>query len=248
MLGVPRVDTPPQATGGTQQSPRVDDSNKAKKAKSKPGSSAKTPKPKTSISTKKTKSAKSKASQIKSESSPAASKAAKSKAGRAPRALKFTPRKVNSPATNTRSKSGSPLAKTRSQHKLKRLPDRVAMVVEELQGPCRKRRSKQACRLAKRIAKIEDKIHEAMAVLNRDTGKLLKYRQLMQDLRYKKELSRLVANAFGCLAQGVGDQIKKTNTMKFIRKKDVPRNRTRDVTYPSFLCKVRNEKTKQNRT
>ena len=82
------------------------------------------------------------------------------------------------------------------------------MAVEELQGPRRKRPSKQARRLAKKIAKVENKDHEAMAVLDRDIGKLLKYRQLIQDPRYKKEWSRLAANKFGRLAQGVGDQIK----------------------------------------
>ena len=140
------------------------------------------------------------------------------------------------------------MANIRSQLKLKRLPDCIVMAVEEHQGPCRKRRSKQARRLAKRIAKIENEVHEVMVVLNRDTGKLLKYRQLMQDPSYKKEWSRLAANEFDCLAQGVGNQIKGTNIMKVIPKRDVPRDRTRDVTYASFLYKVRNEKTERNRT
>ena len=122
------------------------------------------------------------------------------------------------------------------------------MAVEEMQNPCRKKPSVQARRLAKRIAKIKNEVHEAMAVLNRDTGKLLKYRQLIRDPRYKQEWSKSAANEFGRLAQGVGDRIKGTNTMKFIHKQDVPRKRSRDVTYASFLCKVRNEKTERNRT
>ena len=36
--------------------------------------------------------------------------------------------------------------------------------------------------------------------------------------------------------------------MKFIRKKDRPSNRTRDVTYRSFLCKVRNKNKEKNGT
>ena len=36
--------------------------------------------------------------------------------------------------------------------------------------------------------------------------------------------------------------------MKFVIKKDVPRDRTRDVTYASFLCKVRNKKEERNQT
>jgi len=53
------------------------------------------------------------------------------------------------------------------------------MAVGELQQPRRKKPSKQASRLAKRIAKVENKVHEAMTVFDRDTGKLLKYRQFM---------------------------------------------------------------------
>ena len=87
-----------------------------------------------------------------------------------------------------------------------------------------------------------------MAVLDRDTCKLLKYRQLMQDPKYKEEWSTSAANKFGCLAQGVGNWIKGTNTMKFIHKGDVPRDRTQDVTYAFFLCKVRNEKNERNQT
>ena len=122
------------------------------------------------------------------------------------------------------------------------------MAVEEIQRHRGKGPSKQARRLAKRIAQVESEVHEAMAVLNRDTGKLLKYRQLIRDPRYKEEWSTSAANKFGRLAQGVGDRIKGTDTMKFIHKKDVPRDRTRDVTYASFLCKVRNEKKERNRT
>jgi len=89
-----------------------------------------------------------------------------------------TPSELNSPAMNTRSKSGPPSANARS-HKPHRITDRIAMAVGELQQPRRKKPSKQASRLAKRIAKVKNKVHEAMTVLDRDTGKLLKYRQFM---------------------------------------------------------------------
>ena len=58
----------------------------------------------------------------------------------------------------------------------------------------------------------------------------------------------MAANKFSRLAQGVGNRIKEIDTMTFISKKDVPRDRTRDVTYASFLYKVRNEKKERNRT
>ena len=47
----------------------------------------------------------------------------------------------------------------------------------------------------------------------------------------------------------VGGRIKNpTNTIKFIRNKDVPISRRKDVTYGSFVCNVRNEKAEKNRT
>ena len=36
--------------------------------------------------------------------------------------------------------------------------------------------------------------------------------------------------------------------MKFIYRKDVPWDKTRDVTYASFLCNVRNKKKERNQT
>ena len=39
-----------------------------------------------------------------------------------------------------------------------------------------------------------------------------------------------------------------TNTIKVIIKKDIPIARRKDVTYVSFVCNVRNEKSENNRT
>ena len=71
----------------------------------------------------------------------------------------------------------------------------------------------------------------------------------MWDPKYKKHWSTSSANEFGRLANGVGRCIKKsTNTIKFTRKKDVPISRSKDVTYGSFVCNVRNDKAENNRT
>ena len=88
-----------------------------------------------------------------------------------------------------------------------------------------------------------------MAVINEQTGRLLNYKQLMRDPKYKKNWSTSSANEFGRLANGVGGRIKNpTNTIKFIRRKDIPGSRRKDVTYGSFVCNVRNEKAEKNRT
>ncbi len=39
-----------------------------------------------------------------------------------------------------------------------------------------------------RITKLENEVHQAMAVMDKDTGKLLNYRQLMNSLKYKKSM------------------------------------------------------------
>ena len=70
-----------------------------------------------------------------------------------------------------------------------------------------------------------------MAVMDAETGKLLNYRQLMRDPKYKKNWSISSANEFGRLANGVGGRIKNpTNTIKFVRRKDIPSDRRKDVT------------------
>ena len=47
---------------------------------------------------------------------------------------------------------------------------------------------------------MENKIHQAMAVMDNDTGQLLNYRQLMQSDKHKHAWSQSSANKFGRLA------------------------------------------------
>ena len=55
-----------------------------------------------------------------------------------------------------------------------------------------------------------------MAVMDASTGKMLNYRQLRRDPKYKLQWDKSEANEFGRLANGVGSRIKGTNTIKFI--------------------------------
>ena len=87
-----------------------------------------------------------------------------------------------------------------------------------------------------------------MVVMNASTGKMLNYRQLRRDPKYNIQWDKSAANEFGRLADGVGNRVKGTKTIEFIRKCDVPQSRMKDVTYGSFVCNVRNEKTEKNRT
>ena len=104
-------------------------------------------------------------------------------------------------------------------------------------------------RLTRRVKRIENEVHQALAVMDKDSGKMLNYRQLMRHPDYKKQWSLSSANEFGRLANGIGGRTKNpTNTIKFIRKEDVPKDRRKDVTYGQFVCTVRPEKAEKNRT
>jgi hypothetical protein len=86
-----------------------------------------------------------------------------------------------------------------------------------------------------------------MAVINKDTGKLLNYRQLMNSPKYKRAWSLSAANEFGLLANGIRGRIKNpTNTIEFIFQHKVPADRMKDVTYGQFVCTVRPEKAEPN--
>jgi len=108
---------------------------------------------------------------------------------------------------------------------------------------------KYARGLTKKMEQIENEVHQAMAIMDEETGQLLNYRQLLRSAKYKKQWSISSANEFGRLANGIGHRIKNpTNTIQFIRKKDIPQDRRKDVTYGSFVCSVRPEKKEKSRT
>ena len=69
----------------------------------------------------------------------------------------------------------------------------------------------------------------------------------MRDTKYKKNCSTSSANEFGRLANGAGGRITNpTNTIRFIRRKDIPRSILKDVAYGSFVLNVCNGKSEKN--
>ena len=88
----------------------------------------------------------------------------------------------------------------------------------------------------------------AFAVLDDKSGKMLNYRQLLRHPDLRGTWSNSSANEFGRLAQGVGGRIKGTDTIRFIRYEDIPKDRRKDVTYGQFVCTIRPEKKEQHRT
>jgi len=86
-------------------------------------------------------------------------------------------------------------------------------------------------RLSRCITQLENEVHQAMAVMDADTGKLLNYRQLTRSMKYREAWSISSANEFGRLANGIGGGIKNsTNTIEFIFQHVVPTERMKEVT------------------
>ncbi len=103
--------------------------------------------------------------------------------------------------------------------------------------------------LTRHITQLENKVHQALAVVDVDTGKLLNYRQLMSSTKYKKAWSLSLANEFGQLANGIGGRIKNpTNTIEFIYQHEVPKEQKQDITYGRFVCTVWPKKAEPNLT
>ncbi len=65
-------------------------------------------------------------------------------------------------------------------------------------------------------------VEMACEVFDEETGKQLKYRQLINHPKYREIWMHSSANEFGRLAQGVGGRIQGTNTIFFIYKHQVP--------------------------
>ena len=53
--------------------------------------------------------------------------------------------------------------------------------------------------LTMQFTQLENEVHQAMAVMDADTGKLLNYRQLMRSTKYREAWSFSSANKFGRL-------------------------------------------------
>ena len=78
-----------------------------------------------------------------------------------------------------------------------------------------------------------------------DTGKDLGYNQRIKHGKMQQTWWTASANEFGRLMQGVGGRITGTNTLFFIHKSEVPKDRR--ATYARFICDVRPQKAEPNR-
>ncbi len=77
----------------------------------------------------------------------------------------------------------------------------------------------------------------AQLIHDNKTNTYLNYQQLLWHPNYTRAWNILTVNKFGRLTQGLKDgHVKGTDTIRFIRKDQVPTNRMKDVTYGSFNC------------
>jgi hypothetical protein len=76
------------------------------------------------------------------------------------------------------------------------------------------------------------------AVICPETGKSLKHKELITKLRYKIKWMRSTANEI--------DRLYNTNTIRFIRRSDIPKGRK--VTYGSFVVDIKYHKEEKERT
>jgi len=94
----------------------------------------------------------------------------------------------------------------------------------------------------------QEQCERVQMVQDNETGEYLNYRQLIWNPKHKEIWSKSAANEFGRLAQGVGGRVKATNTIFFISKNQVPKDRIKDVTYGSFVCDIKQNKTETHQT
>ena len=71
----------------------------------------------------------------------------------------------------------------------------------------------------------------------------------MQDPKHRETWKKSSANEFGRLTQGLKDgRVKGTNTMRYIKKNQIPQDRRKDITYARFVCDYRPNKAEPHRT
>jgi hypothetical protein len=90
----------------------------------------------------------------------------------------------------------------------------------------------------------QEQCERAQLIRDDNTGEYLKYEKLTQSPKYSAIWNKSAANEFGRLAQGLPDgRVARTNTIFFIHRDLVPKDRLKDMTYASFSCDIKPNKT-----
>jgi hypothetical protein len=95
----------------------------------------------------------------------------------------------------------------------------------------------------------QEQREQVQLIRDDDTGEYLNYRQLTRSPKYSIIWNKSSANEFGRLAQGLPNgRVTGTNTIFFIHRDLVPKDRLKDVTYASFSCDMKPNKKETHRT
>ena len=95
-------------------------------------------------------------------------------------------------------------------------------------------------------AKLDPRI-AALSVMDLESGKELKYRELLKHPKLGEIWNGSSSNEFDRLAQGKTGRVKGTDTIDFIHYDEIPQDQGKDVTYASFVCSIRPGKSEPNR-
>jgi len=74
----------------------------------------------------------------------------------------------------------------------------------------------------------------AGVIIDKETGKAMKYRGLIKSEKTQEIWTTSLANELGRLTKGIRD-ISGTETMEFIPKSEIPKDRLKDVTYAQII-------------
>ena len=86
----------------------------------------------------------------------------------------------------------------------------------------------------------------AGAIIDKATGESLEYRELIKRPETRETWFKSLANEIGCLAQGIRD-IKGTDTIFFIPKYEIPKERLKEVTYARIVVDYKPHKPEKKR-
>ncbi len=107
--------------------------------------------------------------------------------------------------------------------------------------------------VSEKLAILDD--GDALAVLGRESGKLLEHRQLRKDQRYKSVWDRSYANELVRLCQGIGTgnkaggkRVAGTNTFHLITFADIPHHKRKEIIYTKVVCEICEGKDDENCT
>ena len=141
-----------------------------------------------------------------------------------------------------------------SEQKIKPKNDRITFLAENgtanIPALTIKRRRARGMGGANMHLQLDGWVYEkyfANAIVDEDTEKSLEYRDLVNMEKYHDTWNSSFANEIGRLAQGI-HEVPQTNTILFIPKSDITKDRRKEITYGQIVVSYRPQKKEKNRS